>query len=253
MPEAMIRALDRHGVPIVHLWGMTETSPLGSYSKLTDALHDADEDVQYRYRATQGRPSPFVEIRARNEDGLVAWDGETMGELEVRGPWVTSGYYESPETKDRITPDGWFRTGDIVTIGADGCIAITDRSKDLIKSGGEWISSVALENALMSHPAVLEAMVVGLAHPKWDERPLACVVRRDGCSCSAADLIAHLALTFPSWWMPNGVEFRESLPRTTVGKLDKKVVRQEYAGYFLPSVIPTPAAGARALERPVPS
>ena len=232
MPASTIRALDRHGVPIVHLWGMTETSPLGSYSRLTDALHDADDDVRYRYRATQGRPAPLVEIRARSEEGLVPWDGETMGELEVRGPWITSGYYDSPETADRFTKDGWFRTGDIVTLAADGWISICDRSKDLIKSGGEWISSVALENALMSHPAVLEAMVVGLPHPRWDERPLACVVRREDASCCAEDLLAHLAATFPTWSIPNAVEFRDSLPRTSVGKLDKKVMRQEYATYF---------------------
>ncbi|HWJ21788.1 MAG TPA: long-chain fatty acid--CoA ligase [Gemmatimonadaceae bacterium] len=237
MPEALFRALDRHGVHMVHLWGMTEMSPLGSHARLTARVHEADADVRHRYRATQGRPVPLVEIRARGEGGgLVPWDGATMGELEVRGPWVVGAYYDAPESADRFTADGWFRTGDIVTIEQDGWITICDRDKDVIKSGGEWISSVALENALMSHPAVAEAMVVGLPHPQWDERPLALVVRREGsaaAACTPDDLLAHLAPHFPKWWLPSAVEFVDALPRTSVGKLDKKLMRQRYSAYFL--------------------
>jgi fatty-acyl-CoA synthase len=235
MPDALIRGLERHGVHVVHLWGMTEMSPLGSHAHLTANLRDADADVRHRYRAKQGRPTPLVEIRARGDDGeLVPWDGETMGELEVRGPWVASAYYDSPESADRFTDDGWFRTGDIVTIERDGWFTICDRAKDVIKSGGEWISSVALENALMAHPAVAEAMVVGLPHPEWDERPLACVVRREGTAAPSSpdDLLAHLAPHFPKWWLPSAVEFVDALPRTSVGKLDKKEMRQRYADYF---------------------
>jgi fatty-acyl-CoA synthase len=155
-----------------------------------------------------------------------------MGELEVRGPWVASGYYAAPDSGARFTDDGWFRTGDVVTIDEDGCIRIRDRSKDVIKSGGEWISSVALENTLMAHASVLEAMVVGLPHPRWDERPLAVVVRRAGCECGAEELLAHLAKHHPKWWMPNAFEFVNALPKTSVGKFDKKVARQQYAGVF---------------------
>src|SRR5206468_11568110 len=146
---------------------------------------------KFHYRAKQGRPAPFVEIRARGDAGLVPWNGQTMGELEVRGPWVASAYYRT-DCADRFTDDGWFRTGDIVTIDESGTIQVQDRSKDLIKSGGEWISSVALECALMGHPAVAEAAVIPIAHPKWDERPLAAVVLKPGAEASAADLRAFL-------------------------------------------------------------
>jgi fatty-acyl-CoA synthase len=231
-PEAMLRAMDRHGINMVQLWGMTETSPVGSSARLTAQCEQMDENAKYRARATQGRPVAFVEARVRSEHGIAPWDGETMGELEVRGPWITSGYYNSPESADRFTDDGWFKTGDIVTIDAAGWIAIRDRAKDVIKSGGEWISSVALENTLMAHPCVAEAMVIGLPHPQWDERPLALVVRREGCECTADDLVAHLAPHFAKWWLPTAFEFVQSLPRTSVGKFDKKGARRDYAGYF---------------------
>ncbi|HEX4682989.1 MAG TPA: long-chain fatty acid--CoA ligase [Gemmatimonadaceae bacterium] len=243
VPEAMIRAMDRHGIPMVQLWGMTETSPVGTSARLSDDLAHADEDTRYRYRAKQGRPVPLVEARVRADDGIAPWDDETMGELEVRGPWVVGEYYNAPASSDRFTGDGWFRTGDIATIDPDGWITIRDRSKDVIKSGGEWISSVALENTLMAHPSVAEAMVIGLPHPQWDERPLALVVRREGVECRPDDLVAHLAPHFPKWWLPTAFEFVQSLPRTSVGKFDKKVARREYADYFAsadPSLPPSP-------------
>src|SRR5262249_4719500 len=162
----------------------------------------------------QGPPMPFVETRARGEDGFVPWDGKTMGELEVRGPWVAASYYNTKGPDPRFTDDGWFKTGDIVTIDAMGCIEIADREKDLVKSGGEWISSGALENALMGHPAVLEAAVVAVPHPKWDERPLAVVVLREGKSACCDDLLAHLVPNFAKWWLPDAIEFTDAIPRT---------------------------------------
>ena len=160
-PQAMIEGFEkRHGLHIVHAWGMTEMAPMGTISALSSRELALSEEEQYAYRAKQGLPSPFVEIRARGGDGLVPWDGATMGELEVRGPWIASSYYDAPEANDRWTDDGWFKTGDIVTIEPNGYVEIQDRSKDLVKSGGEWISTVALENALMGHPAVLEAAVI---------------------------------------------------------------------------------------------
>ena len=180
-PQAMIEGFEkRHGLHIVHAWGMTEMAPMGTISALSSRELALSEEEQYSYRAKQGLPSPFVEIRARGGDGLVPWDGATMGELEVRGPWIASSYYNAPEANDRWTDDGWFKTGDIVTIEPNGYVEIQDRSKDLVKSGGEWISTVALENALMGHPAVLEAAVIAIPDEKWSERPLAVVVFREG-------------------------------------------------------------------------
>jgi fatty-acyl-CoA synthase len=232
-PESLIRAFkDRHGITIVQGWGMTETSPVGTLATLTGELEAADADTQYRIRATGGRLLPFMEARVRSEDGIAPWDGETMGELEVRGPWVAGAYYDAPQSADRFTDDGWFRTGDIVTIETGGYVTIRDRAKDLIKSGGEWISSVALENALMKHPDVAEAAVVGLRHPVWDERPLALVVRRPDAVCTSDDLSAHLANDFKKFWIPNAFEFVPAIPRTSVGKVHKLALREQYENYF---------------------
>ena len=228
-PISMIRAYqERHGVSIIHAWGMTELTPLGTIGHLPSDLRDAPVDDQYRYRSKQGTPLPFVEIRARTESGLVPWDGQTMGELEVRGPWVASSYYNMEGSDARFTHDGWFKTGDIVTIDARGCIEIADREKDLVKSGGEWISSVALENALMGHPAVAEAAVIAVPHPKWDERPLAVVVLRPGQSATYDDLCAHLEPNFAKWWLPDAVEFAPEIPRTSAGKFKKSALREQY-------------------------
>src|SRR5918911_160190 len=187
-PRSMIEGFqERHGLMVLHAWGMTEMAPLGTMSRLTGDLREASREEQYAYRAKQGQPAPFIEIRARGEGNEVPWDGATMGELEVRGPWVAASYYETPEQSDRWTDDGWFRTGDIVSIHPRGFIEIQDRSKDVIKSGGEWISSVALENRLMGHPAVAEAAVIAIPDEKWQERPLAAVVLKEGHSATSEE------------------------------------------------------------------
>jgi fatty-acyl-CoA synthase len=229
-PPSLIRALDRYGIRILHAWGMTETSPLGSVSRIPAALGDVSEEEAYARRCTQGRPAPFVEIQARNEEGVVPWDGATVGELEVRGPWIVAAYFKG-EHADRFTADGWFKTGDIASIDARGTIVIQDRLKDVIKSGGEWISSVALENALMGHPAVAEAAVVAIAHPKWCERPLAVVVLKNGATASPDELRQFLAPQFPKFWLPDAFEFVDAIPRTAAGKFLKSALRERFKGY----------------------
>jgi fatty-acyl-CoA synthase len=226
---ALIRGLqERHGLLLVHAWGMTEMTPLGTVCMVPSYLADAPFEEQLRYRARQGVPQALVEIRARTDEGFAPWDGKTMGELEVRGPWVAASYYNSDGPDDRFTEDGWFRTGDIVTIGERGCIELTDRAKDLVKSGGEWISTVALETALMGHPAVAEAAVVAVPHPKWDERPLAVVVLKPGQTATADDLRAFLSPNFAKWWLPDAIEFAQEIPRTSVGKFRKTALRDMY-------------------------
>ncbi|HUR35605.1 MAG TPA: long-chain fatty acid--CoA ligase [Vicinamibacterales bacterium] len=228
-PGSMIAAYQqRHNLRIVHAWGMTELTPLGTVCNLPPRLEDAPFDEQVRYRARQGKPLPFVEVRAVADGREVAWDGQTMGELEVRGPWVASQYFNVEGPDQRFSDDGWFRTGDVVVIHPDGCVELTDRAKDLVKSGGEWISSVALENALMAHPAVAEAAVVAVPHPRWDERPLAVVVLQKGQQVSAEDLRAFLAPDFASWWLPDAIEFAAEIPRTSVGKFKKTAIREQY-------------------------
>ncbi len=230
---ALIRGLqERHGLTLLHAWGMTEMTPLGTVCTLPSYLEEAPFDEQLRYRACQGVPQTLVEIRARTDQGFAPWDGKTMGELEVRGPWVAASYYNSDGPDDRFTKDGWFRTGDIVTIGERGCIELTDRAKDLVKSGGEWISTVALETALMGHPAVAEAAVIAVPHPKWDERPLAVVVLKPGQSASAEDLKAFLAPNFAKWWLPDAIEFASEIPRTSVGKFKKTTLRERYREHY---------------------
>jgi len=229
-PRAMIEGFQkRHGIHIVHAWGMTEMAPMGTISALSSRELALSEDEQYAYRARQGLPVPFVEIRARGGEGLVPWDGATMGELEVRGPWIASSYYEAPEAADRWTDDGWFKTGDIVTIQPNGYVEIQDRSKDLVKSGGEWISTVALENALMGHPAVAEAAVIAVPDEKWSERPLAVVVFREGQSATPEELREFLAPHFAKWWLPERFEVVEEIPKTAVGKFRKTALRDQFA------------------------
>jgi fatty-acyl-CoA synthase len=230
-PEAMIRKLDQLGLRVIHAWGMTETTPLGSVSTLKPSLADADEDTRYRLRAKQGMAIPFVEMRIMGDDGPVPRDGERMGELEVRGPWVAASYFQTDEGKDKWTEDGWFKTGDVVTIDPHGYMHIADRTKDLIKSGGEWISSVALENALMAHPAVAEAAAVAIPDPKWGERPLAVVVFREGASATFDELRAHLANHFPKWAVPDAFAVRDEIPRTSTGKFLKRALREEYRDF----------------------
>src|SRR2546428_646741 len=234
VPQSLIDAFDhRYGIRIIQGWGMTEMTPLGTLAHVPLAVEGAGDEEIFRYRAKQGRPLPFVEIRARNEGGVAPWDGQTMGELEVRGPWIASAYYNNPDAADRFTDDGWFRTGDIVTIDTTGTIQVQDRSKDLIKSGGEWISSVALECALMGHPSVAEAAVIPVTHPNWDERPLSAVVLKPGAAASPADLRSFLAPQFPKFWLPDAFEFVDAIPRTSAGKFKKSALRERFKDYQL--------------------
>jgi fatty-acyl-CoA synthase len=207
---------------------MTETNPVGTMARLKQDVADASPEERMSYRASQGYPLPFFETRHTDDQGRVLpWDGATMGELECRGPWVAASYL-GDEGKDRWSADGWFKTGDVVTIDAAGYVRITDRSKDVIKSGGEWISSVALENALMSHPCVLEAAVFAGRHPKWDERPIAAIVWKKDKRATEAELTQHIAGDFAKFWMPDAYVFVEQIPRTSTGKFLKTRLRETY-------------------------
>jgi fatty-acyl-CoA synthase len=230
-PEGLMRALDGFGIHIKHLWGLTETTPVATTSHLKSTMAGWSEDEKYKVRTKQGLPAPFIELRVRGDEGIAPWDGETPGELEIRGPWVASAYFNAPETKDRWTEDGWFKTGDVATIDSEGYVKIVDRSKDLIKSGGEWISSVDLENALMGHPKIREAAVVAVPHPKWQERPLAVVVLKDGENASADELRDFLGARFAKWQLPDGFAFTDEIPRTSVGKFLKMRLREQYANW----------------------
>jgi fatty-acyl-CoA synthase len=230
-PESLIRTYDeKYDAPIIQGWGMTETTPLGTLSTLRSELTDADPETQYRYRAKAGLPVPGMRVRVRDEDGeAVPRDGESMGELQVRGPWVVDEYHQRPDAnRESFTDDGYLKTGDIATMDEHGYVDVVDRTKDVIKSGGEWISSVELENELMAHEAVAEATVIAVDHEKWQERPMACVVVRDGHETTSEALNDHLGQRFPSWWLPDDYEFVEAIPRTSTGKFDKMALRQQY-------------------------
>ena len=229
-PPAMIEGFARHRIEVLHAWGMTEMSPIGTVCRLKPPLLHEGPEERLRRRASQGLPVPLVEVRAMGESGPVPWDGETMGELHVRGPFVARSYYANPMEADKFTMDGWFRTGDIVTLDREGYVRITDWAKDLIKSGGEWISSVELENALMGHPAVREAAVVAVAHPHWGERPVAAVVLHDGAQASPEELGAYLAPRFVRFWLPDAYVFLERIPRTATGKFQKSKLRDLLKG-----------------------
>ncbi|GAA5043806.1 long-chain fatty acid--CoA ligase [Nocardia callitridis] len=230
VPPSMMRAFqDKHGVRIIHAWGMTETSPLGSVSHPPAGVTGEDE---WEYRFTQGRFPASVQARLVADDGTVLPnDGEAVGELEVRGPWITGSYYSpdgSPVDPDKFD-DGWLRTGDVGKISRDGFLTLVDRSKDVIKSGGEWISSVDLENAVMGHPAVSEAAVIGVPDPKWDERPLVAIVLAESAKAEAAQLREFLADKFAKWQLPEYWTFIDEVPKTSVGKFDKKRLRASYS------------------------
>ena len=218
----------RHGLVVLHAWGMTEMNPLGTVASLKRNHEALSDEAKLHIRASQGRAAPFVETRHTDDTGRVLpWDGESMGELEVRGPWVARAYFGG-DGVERFTADGWFKTGDVVTIDTQGYVRITDRSKDVIKSGGEWISSVALENALMAHPAVIEAAVFAGRHLKWDERPIAAIVFRPGQSATPDELRAHLAPSFAAFWLPDAYVVVEQIPRTSTGKFLKSRLRELY-------------------------
>jgi fatty-acyl-CoA synthase len=229
VPRAMIERFAAHDLTIVQGWGMTETSPVASTAALPHDLESVDDETRLDIMSWAGMPLALVEIRARVGEEEVPWDGESMGELEVRGPWVASGYYDAPEAADRWTDDGWFRTGDIVSIHPRGYIQIKDRSKDVIKSGGEWISSVELENALMAHPSVAEAAVIAVPDEKWAERPLAAVVLKEGASATPDELREFIAPQFAKWWLPERIEFIPEIPKTSVGKFRKTALREQFA------------------------
>ncbi len=232
-PEAMIRGYDRFGLQVVHAWGMTETTPVGSVSLLKRGMENLPPDEQYAYRAKQGIAPPFVDMRVVAEGKEMPWDGASLGELQVRGPWITASYYELPEASGQFTPDGWFCTGDVACIDAEGYMKIVDRTKDLIKSGGEWISSVDLENALMGHPAVAEAAVIAVPHPKWGERPLAAVVPKEQAkgTFTPQELRDFIAPKFPAWWLPDAVIVVDEIPRTAAGKFLKRALREKFQNW----------------------
>jgi fatty-acyl-CoA synthase len=228
VPASLIAGFERHDLAIIQGWGMTETSPLGTVSKLPADLQNLPPSEQYEYRARQGTPIPLIEIRARDDEGaLISWDDQAMGELEIRGPWVAAAYHRGSGA-DKFTDDGWFKTGDVVRINERGCMRICDRAKDLVKSGGEWISSVDLENQLMGHSAVAEAAVIAVPDEKWGERPLAAVVLRDGMEASPEELRAHLGSDFAKWQLPDRIEFIEAIPRTATGKFKKTELRERF-------------------------
>jgi fatty-acyl-CoA synthase len=218
---------DRHGVPIVQAWGMTETSPLGS---VAHPPAGTEGEARWEYRTSAGRICSLVEARlAGPDEETLPWDGESTGELQVRGPWVASAYYNAEPGDVKFTDDGWLRTGDVASISPDGFIRISDRAKDVIKSGGEWISSVDLENELMAHPDVEEAAVIAKPDERWAERPLACVVLREGADPDAEGLARHLSDRVAKWWIPDEFAFIDEVPKTSVGKFDKKVLRSRLA------------------------
>ena len=225
VPRQLMRDFhERHGVNVFQAWGMTETSPVASYSRPEESAAGQDERY-WDQRAKQGKPLPWVQTRLVDDDGAeVAWDGESTGELEVRGPWIAARYFDDETGAERFH-DGWLRTGDIASIDEHAFIQITDRSKDVIKSGGEWISSVELENEVMAHPDVIEAAVIAKPDEKWAERPLCCVVVRKGSEVSAAQLLEHLRGRVAKWWLPDEFAFIAEVPKTSVGKFDKKVLR----------------------------
>jgi fatty-acyl-CoA synthase len=228
-PKGMIKAFEqRHKVPFLHAYGMTETSPLVVISTLKSYQENLDYEERLEIRAKQGVLVPGLSIKVEGKDGEVAWDGKEMGELCIKGPWIASEYYKDERTHDAFQ-NGWLHTGDVVTIDEEGFVKIVDRTKDLIKSGGEWISSVDLENALMAHEAVFEAAVVAVPHEQWQERPVACVVLKDSYKdkVKKEDLIEFLTPQFAKWWLPDEILFLEEIPKTSVGKFLKMTLREQ--------------------------
>jgi fatty-acyl-CoA synthase len=235
VPKSLIEGFERKlGVSMVQGWGMTETGPVASLSRLTVELEDLPEEERLRTRAKQGLPVPGIRARVVDvETGQeTPWDGKSMGEVQVRGNWVASEYYRPDGPVDQFV-DGWLRTGDVAVVDEHGYLQLVDRTKDLVKSGGEWISTIELESALMGHPAVLEAAVIAVPSERWGERPLACVVLKPGATATKEELIEHLAPLFPKWWLPDEIEFVDEIPKTSVGKFDKKVLRAARAGQRL--------------------
>ncbi len=231
VPRALIKGLAQQNLMIVQAWGMTETSPVASVSKLRSNQLDLPLEEQFSLRARQGTVLPTIDFRVvdieTNQE--VPWDNSTFGELQVRGPWIARAYYKDSESNEKFV-DGWLRTGDVAVVDQDGSLQLVDRTKDLVKSGGEWISSVELEGLIMGHPKVMEACVIGIPHPKWSERPLACVVAKPAYvgQITKEEIIDYLSPLVAKWWLPDEVVFIESVPKTSVGKFDKKVLRKQF-------------------------
>jgi len=234
-PPAMLRAFQEdYGVNVLHAWGMTEMSPLGTVCTLKEKHLKMDKEARYAVQAKQGRVIFGVDMRIVGQDGKeLPMDGKAFGDLQVRGPWVTTGYFKG-EGGDPLQ-DGWFPTGDVATIDPDGYMQITDRSKDVIKSGGEWISSIDLENVAVAHPAIAEAAVIGVRHPKWDERPIVVAVKKAGQEVTKEDLLKFFEGKIAKWWMPDDVVFVKELPHTATGKLSKLTIRDQLKDYKLPA------------------
>jgi len=238
LPRAMLEAFENdYGIEMFQGWGMTETSPLGTFSSVPRDMADAPRERQNELKLTAGRPIFGVEITILDGNGKsLPHDGVAQGEIAVRGPWIASGYYRNADaTKNAITPDGWFLTGDVGRIDERGTLQLVDRTKDIIKSGGEWISSVALERLALSHPGVAEAAVIGVPHPKWQERPLLLIVKRKDAEVDGQALLQFLAPGVPRWWLPDDVVFVERFPYGATGKIQKSVLRKQFADYQLPA------------------
>jgi fatty-acyl-CoA synthase len=235
-PKSLLEAYDKKfGATMLHAWGMTEMTPIGTLCRLKSYMEALPEAERYDIRAKQGYPAPCVDLRIVDDAGVEQpWDGRSMGEIQVRGPWVTSSYYDNPESADRFTADGWFRTGDVAVVDPEGYVQITDRTKDLIKSGGEWISSIDVESMIMGHPKVLEAAVIAVPHPKWVERPLACVVPKPGERIDPAEILDWLRPKLAKWALPDDVQIIDAVPKTSVGKFDKKVLRERFKHWTPP-------------------
>jgi fatty-acyl-CoA synthase len=238
-PRTLIEDFDKkYGAYMLHAWGMTEMSPLGTVCRPRSYTDGLPDDERYAIRAKQGSVVAGVDMRIVDDAGQVQpWDGKAVGEIQVRGPWVTSGYYNNPAGAAQFTEDGWFRTGDVASIDPDGYVQITDRTKDLIKSGGEWISSVDMESTIMGHPKVLEAAVIAVPHEKWVERPLACVVPKPEFKghITKQEILDYLTPRVAKWWLPDDVVFIEAVPKTSVGKFDKKVLRERFKAWKPPA------------------
>jgi fatty-acyl-CoA synthase len=234
VPRSLIEWFQRErGIRVLQGWGMTETNPVASSSQLKPAHEDLPFEEQLDRLQTAGLPVPGLQVKIVDEMGdELPWDGEAFGELLIRGPWIAAEYYKDPRTPQSFT-DGWLRTGDVCKITPEGYIVITDRAKDVIKSGGEWISSLDLENEIMAHPSVAEAAVIGVKHVKWQERPLAVVVARPGAEVTKEDILGFLEERVAKWWLPDEVVFVDELPKTGTGKFDKKVVRDQYSDLLL--------------------
>ncbi len=240
VPLWLIRAFaETYGVEIIQGWGMTETGPVATCGKLKRKFHDLPAEERYALKAKQGRIPYGVEYKIVDDEGKAQpHDGVATGEIYVRGPWIASAYFNDDEaTADAFDDEGWFGTGDVASIDADGYVTITDRAKDLIKSGGEWISSIDLENAAVAHPDVAEAAAIALPHPKWGERPLLVVVRREGADVTADDIQGFLADKVAKWWLPDDIAFVDELPHTATGKISKLTLRQQFADYTLPTAV----------------